>query len=411
MGLETPLAVFAVAYLIYRSSQFEGTWRKNGVTQKEVAGLGLIGCTRHVQPTRPHLPGCVVRFLGDPTRQANPSFTAAGCGCHFCFHDQRRHFAHRFQRLQLHLRFLCHRSGSAWISRKTHPVIFSRCISTSTHTPYGRHFDRSHLPLQAAQSSSFVIYFLLVQIGFGKVFPRTAFLLDFGISLILIFAVRLAAYWFGSQTPATAETPVSEFKSNWKQWLTEGAIYYGIVGGLLAAYMLFNKIMFGTSSPVSGQVKRWWGSIPDIIYERPPTDWFSFFGIGAKQYSTLPYSLSETIWILSDKLRPILPGSDKVIDRYFLTMFIITLAVLVLIFINRRTSLQAATKLGLLPLAAGSLIHILSYTATAYGGAKEWYWVSENLLLIFVGVSCFKFASTATAKDKIRPHCSRNRRS
>lgn len=37
--------------------------------------------------------------------------------------------------------------------------------------------------------------------------------------------------------------------------------------------------------------------------------------------------------------------------------------------------------MGLIPLAAGSGIQLLSYTATAYGGAKEWYWISQMILL------------------------------
>jgi hypothetical protein len=385
MGLETPLAVFAVAYLIYRASQFEGTWRKNGVTPKEVAGLGLVAAL--VMFSRLDLIFLAVLFgfwmilRGKPIR-------------HLLLLDVAVIFVSMTSAVILRTDFNAYNyiyASSAievvLLGLIVKPVLlyFLGAYQHPRALPLWKTLRQITLALAGSAVIIFVIYFLLVQIGFGKVFPRSAFLLDFGISLILIFAVRLAAYWFGSQTPSPAEAPISEFKSNWKQWLTEGAIYYGIVGGLLAVYMLFNKIMFGTSSPVSGQVKRWWGSIPDIIYERPPTNWFSFFGIGAKQYSTLPYSLSETIWILSDKIRPILPGSDKVIDRYFLTMFIITLAALALILINRRTSLQAATKLGLLPLAAGSLVHILSYTATGYGGAKEWYWISQNLLLVFVG--------------------------
>ena len=43
------------------------------------------------------------------------------------------------------------------------------------------------------------LYLLLVQLGIGKGFPRTAFVIDWGISLVLILALRLAAYWFGDQ--------------------------------------------------------------------------------------------------------------------------------------------------------------------------------------------------------------------
>jgi hypothetical protein len=385
MGLETPLAVFVVVWLLYRLSQFETTWRKNVVTQKELAGLGLLAAL--VMFSRLDLiflavlvgPWLILR--GKPIR-------------HLLILDIAVIFVSMTSAVILRTDFNAYNyiyASSAievvLLGLVVKPILlyFLGAYQHPRTLPLWKTLRQITFALAGSAVIIFVIYFLLVQIGFGKVFPRTAFLLDFGISLILIFAVRLAAYWFGTQTPSAAEAPLSEFKSNWKQWLTEGAIYYGIVGGLLAAYMLFNKIMFGTSSPVSGQVKRWWGSIPDIIYERPPTDWFSFFGIGLKQFKIFPYPLSELIWSASEWMRPILPGAHMVNQRYYLVLLIIVIFTILLAILNKKISMKAATNLGLLPLAAGSFIHILSYTATAYGGAKEWYWVSENLLLIFTG--------------------------
>jgi hypothetical protein len=37
-----------------------------------------------------------------------------------------------------------------------------------------------------------------------------------------------------------------------------------------------------------------------------------------------------------------------------------------------------------MPLLTGGAIHTLSYTATSYGGAKEWYWVSQLFIIVFV---------------------------
>jgi hypothetical protein len=41
-----------------------------------------------------------------------------------------------------------------------------------------------------------------------------------------------------------------------KKWLTK-ASPAGILGAL-SLHMLYNKIVFGVSSPASGQIKRWW---------------------------------------------------------------------------------------------------------------------------------------------------------
>jgi hypothetical protein len=59
------------------------------------------------------------------------------------------------------------------------------------------------------------------------------------------------------------------------------------------------------------------------------------------------------------------------------------LLVLGILFFNSRRALRAFSGMALIPLIASGGIHTLSYTATAYGGAKEWYWVSQILIAIF----------------------------
>ncbi len=76
----------------------------------------------------------------------------------------------------------------------------------------------------------------------------------------------------------------------------------GIVGGALALYMLFNRITFGTSSPVSGQIKRWWGSLPITIYENPADNWRSFFGIGYQEAFDTWQPLSSFLLWLAKKI-------------------------------------------------------------------------------------------------------------
>jgi hypothetical protein len=224
------------------------------------------------------------------------------------------------------------------------------------------------------------IYLLSLQLGVGRDFPRTAFILDFFISLILLSASRLAAYWFADPSRTHTETPLDQFKSKWKAWLTEGVAFYSVVGGLLLAYMIFNQAVFGTSTPISGQIKRWWGSMANSAYERPASNWASYFGIGADAYET-GQPFTEPIWQSTKYVRFLIPGSDKIDERFFFVLSIAVLFWLVVVFINKKYSLRALTKLSFIPLLASIIIHILSYTATSYGGAKEWYWVSQMILL------------------------------
>ena len=111
-------------------------------------------------------------------------------------------------------------------------------------------------------------------------FSRAILLLDAGLTLGLILLIRLGAHIFGTHRDTElGMSPLNELKSNWRTWFKEGSIYYGIVGGSLSLYMIWNKVQFGTSSPVSGQVKRWWGTFAISVYGGPAKTWLSFFGL------------------------------------------------------------------------------------------------------------------------------------
>jgi len=66
-------------------------------------------------------------------------------------------------------------------------------------------------------------------------------------------------------------------------------------------------------------------------------------------------------------------------------MVFVVLFTLILFLFHPRRIRNVFTKLGILPLMAGSAIHILSYTTTGYAGAKEWYWISQMVLVTLLG--------------------------
>ncbi len=165
----------------------------------------------------------------------------------------------------------------------------------------------------------------------------------------------------------------------------KASLYYGILGGALALYMLYNKIAFGTSSPVSGQIKRWWGTMTNTVYERPASSWPSFLGLSFRGTYDAWQPASDMFLWLAKILRPLYSGADTVNERYFAAMIIFVLIALILMVANSRRALQKVTQMALIPLGAGCGIQILSYTTTAYGGAKEWYWVGQMVLITLVG--------------------------
>jgi hypothetical protein len=133
---------------------------------------------------------------------------------------------------------------------------------------------------------------------------------------------------------------------------------------------------------VSGQIKRWWGTLGKTPYDNPPYRWSEFLGIGYRgAYDTWQPTSNFFHWV-APKIKALYPGSNTLDERYYIAMAASATIVVVLLFLNARFAKEKITNMALIPLMAGCGIHILSYTATAYGGAKEWYWIQQLVLIV-----------------------------
>jgi hypothetical protein len=62
--------------------------------------------------------------------------------------------------------------------------------------------------------------------------------------------------------------------------LLDASAGFPAVRGLrLRAYMAWNLSYAGTPTPVSGQIKRWWGTLPNTVYGHPADNLENFFGL------------------------------------------------------------------------------------------------------------------------------------
>ncbi len=220
-------------------------------------------------------------------------------------------------------------------------------------------------------------------------FSRTILLFDAGITLGLILLIRVGAYLFGSRAADEDNTsPFQELRSKGMTWLRDGAIYYGIVGGSLALYMLWNRLAFGSFSPVSGDVKRWWGTFLVSVYGGPAKSWLAFFGLD-------PYSEFNAWQPISNRLRD---WSNRLLyhegskfgnpawQQNFVVILVVALAaVLLILLVMRKRSTRSAVQASMIPLFVGSWFQSLSYNVTGYASPKEWYWLTEPVLLIILG--------------------------
>jgi len=215
-------------------------------------------------------------------------------------------------------------------------------------------------------------------------FPRTVPIIDGMISFALVFLSRWVISLFSRRLNVQADSPVETLKSNWRTWLSEGTVYYGILGGALGLYMLWNKLAFGTSSPVSGQIKRWWGSFGSRVYGGSARSPLSFFGIDPESDFNAWAPITSLVGNWNSRVEMVTLPLDYDL-RYFIMLSLLLIGFSLLLFLNRKRSARIVHELALIPLLAGTFLQVIQYNISGYSAPKEWYWVSEMVFITLAG--------------------------
>jgi len=236
-----------------------------------------------------------------------------------------------------------------------------------------------------SSSLTFVVMLGLISLGLVEgSFPRTVPMIDGALTLILVAASRLGISLFSQKKNVPASSPIETLKTNWPSWLREGRVYFGISGGSLGIYMLWSKFAFGTFSPVSGQIKRWWGSFASRVYGGSARSPLEFYGIDPEGDFNIWAPLTNMVgnWNSQIEMKTIPIDFDL---RYVLMLSLLLFGLGLLLLLNRKRSARIVHNLALIPLLGGSLLQIIQYNISAYSAPKEWYWVSEMIFLTLAG--------------------------
>jgi hypothetical protein len=217
-------------------------------------------------------------------------------------------------------------------------------------------------------------------------FPRVILLTNWAFVVVGALALRFTAWWItrSQDIKDPLINPDTGLKANWKVWLGSAASYFGPVGVALLIYMGWNMLTFGTATPVSGQIKQWWGTLPNTVYGQPvnavndymgllPDDDNGPWSLGMWLYSNPARILDNTFF--SQKERPL----NTMITAFGLLAALLSLLLLIK---NWEFFKSSTVRLGLIPLLAGCLIHIVYYKATGYVNTRNWYWVEEIVCVV-----------------------------
>jgi hypothetical protein len=226
-----------------------------------------------------------------------------------------------------------------------------------------------------------LIMLLLIQFNLVINFPRSALLIEAGLTFALTFLFRMIIWVV--QTP-NKKVDLS-FSTNGRYWLRRGIVYLLPIALLLIVYFLWNLWNFRTFMPISGQIKEWWGTMLTVYGRRHRNLWTIMGLIPLTQEDQQPWFLLHGYFY-----QPFLTlfNIDRIkqIPAYVSLKVLLTLIYggLTALIISRRR--EGITKnfqgSGFLPLLAACLIQPLYYGFTGYLAMRSWYWVVQIITTI-----------------------------
>lgn len=379
-GLETGLAVFFVLLLVYKLYEFETSWRKEQVTNRQLLILGLIALlTVFSRLDLIFLAGIVgiwIVFRGTPLRYLLPLDIASLLVSSLLAFTLRLSFPayYRFADAAVAMAAvsLMVKLPLAYFLGLYQPIILSNARQFVT---------RLFVTVAAGSALTAVLMFFLSWIAHFEGFPRIAIFYDLIFTTFFLGLSRLGILGLKTKpaTGNTMETPLEQLRQNWNQWLKSAIPYFGVVGAGMALYMLYNKLAFGTFSPVSGQIKRWWGSLSGRVYDGPASNPLTFYGLtyDGDGNAWHPVSTLFGSWV-NGSLQFGIPS----LWRYLILLTVFAMLFYALFYVNRHKAKSVLAQLGFIPLFTAVWMQVLYYHAPGYSAYKEWYWVGQLVLIV-----------------------------
>ena len=380
-GLESGIAAFFVVLLIYKLYEFERSWRKDPVSKKQIAILAGIAM--------------LTMFS-----RLDLVFFAFLIGLWIVFRDHLLRFFLPIDMaaiIVLTILAFMLRVGLVGYYESVDVALAMAIVSLIIKIPSAFLFGlyqhstvlrpgRLLLRLVLFSVGGSVITGILV-LGIQKLglvqgsFSRIIILIDLGLTFLFFSLSRFM--FLGLQeanSPEVEEGPLSDLRAHWRKWIADAVIYYGIVLGALGIYMAWSKIVFGTSSPVSGQIKQWWASLPGRAYGGSSRDILSFFGLSYITEENAWSPASGIIGHWAENMYRILKIED--VWRYLILLTLFAIVFYLILLTNRKKGKSALTQLSLIPLLSSVWLQVLYYNALKYAGHKEWYWVGQLITIV-----------------------------
>jgi hypothetical protein len=226
-----------------------------------------------------------------------------------------------------------------------------------------------------------------------------------------IFLVAVGGLWLWLRLWNPAKGKRAKGKNPWAWRLSAGIAFAVPITILLFIYVVWNQLAFGTPTPISGQVKVWWGTLRNTVYGFPVRHAGAFFGQFVTDDSELgPWSLlTAPIYAAAESLLAAFGQGVTLAARRIALLAlgaVLAASAAALIWAERKYLSAAARRVGLLPFFLGCVAQISYYKLGGSVAQQPWYWVAENIFLILIGGllidSLFRLVSRALPSKSVR---------
>lgn len=272
------------------------------------------------------------------------------------------------------------------LSLITKPIAlyFSGCyLSKKPLTKFKMIFQIA-LAWAAAFVVEYVLLFVLYKLKFTAVFSNSIILVDAILGLAMVIVIHLALY---KSIYRTEYSPIvtlwNWIKAHWQHVFLDGLSYGAPIAALVGGYMIYNKLTFGSFSPVSGQIKHWWSTMPNTVYARAG-NLLDTLGLGTGGGNG-PWSLlTSKIYEAAVTLSKPFASTDINIPFVVLSALVVVLFLVLMKAQDGKLARKFFTMM-LPAMLAGCIIQITYYFASGYTHTRGWYWMAEMMTIVMSG--------------------------
>ncbi|KAA3643050.1 MAG: hypothetical protein DWQ07_21270 [Chloroflexi bacterium] len=210
--------------------------------------------------------------------------------------------------------------------------------------------------------------------GLGLIAAFTIFTRLDNIFLVFFAGLWLWLRWFGD---------------NWGQRLRMGFAFFLPVVVIMLGYLVWNQVAFGTPTPVSGQIKLWWGTLDGTVYGFPVKRLETFAGQFFTDDEDLgPWHVATAgLYRTAENIVANQGGEVTVAARRNVLLALgggIGLLAAAVTWLQCKFVWRAVVGMGFFSFFLATFAQITYYKAAGSMAQQPWYWVSETVFLVLV---------------------------